>query len=159
MEEALECVVEELDGPDGAAEALDGAHERLDDVRRGLEYVRPHVVEQMGERVLAAEAVDAHGHVADGGHGRLAMHQVAVHERVLEERRHRVYVVLAHLADVLEHERERLEHAVLHVELGHAVLVHETGQDGEGRARLGHDGDRDRGAHAVLTLLDLEVIE
>ena len=78
-----------------------------------------------------------------------------VHERVLEERRDGVDVVLAHLADVLEEEGERLEDAVLHVELGHAVLVHEAGQHGEGRARLGHDGDGHRRAHAVLSLLDL----
>ena len=36
-----------------------------------------------------------------------------VHECVLEERRDGVDVVLAHLADVLEEEGERLEHAVL----------------------------------------------
>ena len=36
-----------------------------------------------------------------------------VHEGVLEERRDCVDVVLAHLADVLEEEGERLEHAVL----------------------------------------------
>lgn len=36
------------------------------------------------------------------------MDEVAVHEGVLEEGRHRVDVVLAHLANVLEHERERL---------------------------------------------------
>ena len=36
-----------------------------------------------------------------------------IHERVLEERCDSVDVVLAHLADVLEEEGERLEHAVL----------------------------------------------
>ena len=36
------------------------------------------------------------------------------------------------------------------------VLVHESGQHGEGRARLGHDGDGHGRAHAVLPLLDLE---
>ena len=78
-----------------------------------------------------------------------------VHEGVLEQRRDRVDVVLAHLADVLEEERERLQDAVLDVELRHAVLVHEAGQHGEGGARLGDDGDGDRGADSVLALLDL----
>jgi len=150
-------------------------------VGRGLEDVGPGVVEEVDEGVLAAEAEHAQAHVGEDGHGGLAVHQVAVHERVLEQRRHRVDVVLAHLADVLEHEGERLEHAVLHVELwqgetervsqreregergrtptGHAVLVHEAGQDGEGRAGLGDDGDGDGGADAVLALLDLEVVE
>ena len=113
----LEGVEEELDGPDADAEALDGGHEGLDDVRRGLEDVGPGVVEEVDEGVLAAEAEHAQAHVGEDGHGGLAVHQVAVHERVLEQRRHRVDVVLAHLADVLEHEGERLEHAVLHVEL------------------------------------------
>ena len=35
-------------------------------------------------------------------------------------------LVLAHLADVLKHEAQRLEHAVLDVELGHSVLVHQS---------------------------------
>lgn len=52
-----------------------------------------------------------------------------------------------------------LEDAVLYVELGHAVLVQQRRQHGERRARLCHDRDRDCGAHAVLALLDLEVVE
>ncbi len=106
MIQALQGVVEQLDRTEAHAHALNGGHERLDDVRRDLEYIRPDVVEQVSERVLAAEAVHAERHVTDGGHGRLTMHQIAVHERVLEQWRHRVDIVLAHLANVLEHERE-----------------------------------------------------
>ena len=78
-----------------------------------------------------------------------------VHERVLEERDDRVDVVLSHLADVLEHEGECLEDAVLHVEFGDSILVHECGDDSEGRAGLGDDRDRHRRADAQLTLLHL----
>lgn len=127
MKQALESVEEQAHGPNAHAHALDRRHERLNDVRRRLEYVRPDVVEQVRERVLAPEAEHAQRHVSDRRHRGLTMHEIAVHESVLEQRRHRVNVVLAHLADVLEHERQRLEHAVLHVQLGHAILVHETG--------------------------------
>lgn len=124
MKQALESVEEQAHGSDAHTHALNGRHERLNDVRRRLEYIRPDVVEQMRERVLAPEAEHAQCHVSDGRHGRLTMHEIAIHESVFEEGRHRVYVVLAHLANVLEHERQRFEHAVLYVQLRHAVLVH-----------------------------------
>lgn len=44
----------------------------------------------------------AQGEVLDGGAGRLAVHQVAVHERVLEEGNDRVDVVLPHLVVLFE---------------------------------------------------------
>ena len=84
---------------------------------------------------------------------------IPVHERVLQQWRDGVDVVLAHLPDVLKQEGERLEDTVLHVQLGHAVLVHERRQHGEGRAGLGDDGDGHGGAHAVLALLHLQVVE
>mmetsp|Transcript_9934 Transcript_9934/g.17038 ORF Transcript_9934/g.17038 Transcript_9934/m.17038 type:complete len:221 (-) Transcript_9934:402-1064(-) len=113
----------------------------------------------MDERVLTPEASDAEGEVLDGAGGGLPVHEVAVHESVLQQGGDGVDVVLAHLADVLEEEGQRLEHAVLHVELRHAVLVHERGEHGEGRARLRHDGDGHRCAHAVLPLLHLQVVQ
>ncbi|KAG5458896.1 MAG: hypothetical protein BJ554DRAFT_793 [Olpidium bornovanus] len=75
------------------------------------------------------------------------MHQVAVHERVLQQRRNRIHVILAHLADILKQETQALQHAVLHVQLRHAVLVHQRGQDREWRASLGNDGDGNSGTH------------
>mmetsp|Transcript_48184 Transcript_48184/g.114649 ORF Transcript_48184/g.114649 Transcript_48184/m.114649 type:complete len:308 (+) Transcript_48184:521-1444(+) len=87
------------------------------------------------------------------------MHEVAVHQCVLQQRRHRVDVVLAHLANVLEQERERLEHAVLDVHLRKAVLVEERREHCKRPARLGDDGDGHGGAHAVLALLHLEVVQ
>mmetsp|Transcript_40604 Transcript_40604/g.62474 ORF Transcript_40604/g.62474 Transcript_40604/m.62474 type:complete len:214 (-) Transcript_40604:895-1536(-) len=113
----------------------------------------------MRKRVLAAEAKDAEGEVLGDGGCRLTVHEVAVHKSVFEEGGHGVHVVLAHLADVLEQEGQRLEHAVLDVELGEAVLVEEGGEDGEGAAGLSHDGDRNGRAHPVLPLLHLEVIQ
>lgn len=84
---------------------------------------------------------------------------VPVHESVLQERSDRVYVVLAHLSDVLKEEAERLEHSVLHVQFWYSVLVHERWQDSEGRAGLRDDGDGYRRAHTVLSLLHLQVVQ
>ncbi len=72
------------------------------------------------------------------GRGGLAVDQVAVHERVLQQRRHGVDVVLAHLADVLEQERQRLEHAVLHVQLRHLHARRRA----RARQRRAHDAAR-----------------
>ena len=82
-----------------------------------------------------------------------------VHEGVLEERRDCVDVVLAHLADVLEQEAQRLENTVLHVELGHAVLVHQAGQDGEWGTSFGNNCDGDCRADPVLSFLHFEVVQ
>ncbi len=95
----------------------------------------------------------------DHAGGGLAVDLVAVDEGVLEEGGDGVDVVLGHLANVLEEEGEGLEHTVLHVELGHAVLVHERGQDGEGRARLGDDADGHGRVDARLALLHAQVVE
>mmetsp|Transcript_48257 Transcript_48257/g.149019 ORF Transcript_48257/g.149019 Transcript_48257/m.149019 type:complete len:950 (-) Transcript_48257:252-3101(-) len=95
----------------------------------------------------------------DGPGRRLAVHEVAVHERVLQDGRHRVDVVLAHLADVLEHEAQALEHAVLDVQLRHPVLVHQRRQHGEGTARLRDDGNGHGGADTQLALLHLQVVQ
>ena len=77
-------------------------------MRGGLEDVRPHAVEEMVERVLASEPEHTQGHVADGGRRDLAMNKVTFHEGVFEKGNHRVDVVLAHFADVLEEKGERL---------------------------------------------------
>lgn len=128
-------------------------------MRRRLENIGPHIIEEMGQRILATESEHTQTHVGYDGHGSLSMDQITVHKRVLDERRDGVDVVLAHLANVLEHEAERLEHTVLNVELGHSILVHEARQDGEGRTSLGNNGDSHRSAHAVLALLHLQVVE
>ena len=52
--------------------------------------------------------VRAPGRTLHNDGGRLAVHQVAVDQRVLEQGRDRVHVVLAHLGNVLEDERQRL---------------------------------------------------
>lgn len=84
---------------------------------------------------------------------------VPVHESVLQERGDRVDVVLAHLSNILKEEAERLEHSVLHVEFWYSVLVHERWQDSEGRAGLCDDSNGYRRAHAVLSLLHLQVVQ
>mmetsp|Transcript_7468 Transcript_7468/g.20382 ORF Transcript_7468/g.20382 Transcript_7468/m.20382 type:complete len:356 (-) Transcript_7468:1799-2866(-) len=90
---------------------------------------------------------------------RLPVDEVAVDERVFEQRGHSVHVVLPHLCDVLEQEAGGLEHAILHVHIWRAVLVHQRGDDGEGRAALRDDGNGHRRADPVLSVLDLEIVE
>ena len=51
------------------------------------------------------------------------MHQITIHHSVLDQRHDCVDIVAAHFADILEEKRHRLEYAVLHVELGNAVLI------------------------------------
>mmetsp|Transcript_22144 Transcript_22144/g.59274 ORF Transcript_22144/g.59274 Transcript_22144/m.59274 type:complete len:407 (+) Transcript_22144:133-1353(+) len=157
--EALEEILEHLCRPQRYAEAVDGVEHRHDEVRRRLKDVRPHVVHQVLQRVLAAKALDAQRQVLDRPRGRLPVDQVPIHERVLEDGGDGVDVVLAHLADVLEHEAQALEDTVLHVQLRHAVLVHQRGQYREGATRLGNDGDGHCGADAQLTLLNLEIVQ
>jgi hypothetical protein len=45
------------------------------------------------------------------------------------------------------------------VRFAYPVLVHEAGEDSEGGAGLGHNGDGDGGAHSVLPLLHLQVVQ
>ena len=82
-----------------------------------------------------------------------------VHECIFKQWRHRIDVILAHLADILEHKGQRFEDAILYVQLRYSVLVHETGQHCERGARLGNDCYGNRGADSVLSFLDLQVVE
>mmetsp|Transcript_146 Transcript_146/g.351 ORF Transcript_146/g.351 Transcript_146/m.351 type:complete len:636 (+) Transcript_146:233-2140(+) len=159
VEETLQRVRHDNARPQRQTAPVDRAHDAVDKVRADLKNVGPHVVEQVRDGVFAAEASNTERNVRAHRRRGLPVHEVAVHQRVLQQRRDRIDVVLAHLPDVLKHERERLEHAVLHVELGRAVLVHERRQHSERCARLCHDRDRDRRTHAVLALLHLEVVE
>ena len=72
-----EGVVQEEGGPEREAHALDCEDERLDAVRRVLEEVGPRQVEQVLERVLAAEAEHAERHLSCAGERDLPVHQVA----------------------------------------------------------------------------------
>ena len=159
VEQALQHVHQHHRRTQRQTAALDRRQHRLVQVRRHLEDVGEHVVQQVLDAVLAALAVHAHGEVADGGTCLLAMDEVAVHQRVLQHGDARVDVVGGRLADVLEHERHRLQYAVLHVHLGQTVLVHQRRQHGERRARLRHDGDGDGRAQTVLALLHLQVVQ
>ena len=82
----LQRVLQHLGRAQPHPHALDAAHERLDDVRRRLEDVRPDVVEEVREGVLAAEAVHAEGDVLDGGHRRLTVHQVPARRGEVHQR-------------------------------------------------------------------------
>lgn len=52
-----------------------------------------------------------------------------------------------------------LEDTILHIELRHAVLVHERRQHCVGCARLSHNCNGHRRADAILSLLHLQVVE
>mmetsp|Transcript_24317 Transcript_24317/g.61665 ORF Transcript_24317/g.61665 Transcript_24317/m.61665 type:complete len:665 (+) Transcript_24317:276-2270(+) len=157
--QTLHQVLQHLGGPQRHAEAVDRVEDRHDQVRGGLEDVGPDVVHQVLQRVLAVQPLDAQSQVLDGPRRRLPVHEVAVHQRVFKDGGDCMDVVLAHLADVLEHEAQTLKHAILHVQLGHPVLVHQRRQHGERTARLRHDGDSHRGTDTQLTLLHLQVVE
>ena len=55
------------------------------------------------------------------------MDEIAIDKGILKERSDSINVILAHFTNVLEEEGERLEHAVLHVQLRRSVLVHQRG--------------------------------
>ena len=47
------------------------------------------------------------------------MHQVPVHQRIFQQGRHSIDVVLAHLADVFKEEGQGFQNTVLNIQLGH----------------------------------------
>ena len=77
---------EDVAGARRADATLDRLHDGVDHVRRRLEDVGPHEVEQVEHRVLDAEADGAERHVLDGGARGLPVDEVAVGQRVLEQR-------------------------------------------------------------------------
>lgn len=113
----------------------------------------------MNKRVLAPHTLHAEREVLDSRPSSLPVNQIAVRERVLEQRHDSVHVILRHLADVLKNERERLENAILNVEFLNSVLVHERRQNVERPAGFSNDSDGDSRAHSQLPLLHLQVIE
>mmetsp|Transcript_21899 Transcript_21899/g.37842 ORF Transcript_21899/g.37842 Transcript_21899/m.37842 type:complete len:241 (-) Transcript_21899:503-1225(-) len=159
MEESLHHVLEQLRGAERHDHGLHGLHACVDHVRALFEQVGPHEVQQVEQRILTAQTDRAEGDVLHRGTRCLAMHHVSVHQRVLQQRRDGVDIVLAHFADVFEHETQGLQHTVLHVQVGNPVLVHQGGQHRERRACLSHNGDGDGRADAHLALLYLQVVE
>lgn len=66
----------------------------------------------------------------------LPVHQVPVHERIFEQRGHGIDVVLRHLPDVLEHERQSLD------KQPKKTYIHTDKTDGYTRCKNGGGGDR-----------------
>ena len=104
---------------------FDRLRHSVDDVRRRLKYVGPSVIDQMRHGVFASKTSASQGEMLYRHRRSLAVYQISIHERVFEQRRDGVDVILSHLSNVLEQTRQRFQHAVLHVALGHAVLIHE----------------------------------
>ena len=66
MPKSLERVHEHNASTDADPDALDGLEDGVDDVRTRLKDVRPDVVEQVNEGVLAAESLDAKSKMLNG---------------------------------------------------------------------------------------------
>ena len=60
----------------------------LHDVWAGLKDVGEHIIQQVGQRVLAPQPRHAQRHVLHHGAGGLAVHKVAIHESVLKQGGH-----------------------------------------------------------------------
>lgn len=73
----------------------------------------------MHHGVLAAQPDDAESNVLDDGGSSLPMDLIAINQRVFEERRDRVNVVLGHFANVFEKKGERFKNTILDIELGY----------------------------------------
>merc|ERR1719478_82130 len=86
MPEALQGVLENLARAEGHAERLNRVKDVLRDVRRRLEDVRPHVIDEVNEGVFAAETVHAEGHVLHRRNRCLAMDQIPIDEGILKQR-------------------------------------------------------------------------
>ena len=114
-----------------------------DDMRRSLIDVGPDQVEQVLKGFLVSVRRDSQSDVLDDRTGRLTMNSVPLGKSVLEESGDGVDVVLGHLSDVLEDERESFEATVSDVEFGSSVLVEDSGDGGERSTGLGNDGWRE----------------
>jgi hypothetical protein len=159
MKEALKDVLKHTVRTQTGAHSLDAIGASIDDVRANFKYVGHDEIEQVKQGIFAAETDDAESQVLYHTHGSLSVNGVSVHQAVFEQGDDSIDVIFAHLSYVLKHERKRLEHTILDVHVRGSVLVHKSGQNGEGTAGLSYDGDSDSGAHAVLALLDLEIVE
>ena len=89
----------------------------------------------------------------------MTSHDLPVHQSIFEQGCHSVDVILSHLPNVFKEKGERLEDAILDVQLRHTILIHEGGEDGKGGAGFSHNGNGDRGTHSHLSLLHLEVVQ
>mmetsp|Transcript_34471 Transcript_34471/g.51075 ORF Transcript_34471/g.51075 Transcript_34471/m.51075 type:complete len:339 (+) Transcript_34471:347-1363(+) len=125
----------------------------------GLEDVRPDIVHQVLKSILAIQTLDAQRQVLDGPSSSLPVDQISVHQCVFQDWSHCVNIVLAHFANIFEHEAQTLQDTILHVQLGYSVLVHESRQHREGTTGLSDDGDGYSGADTKLSLLNFEVVQ
>mmetsp|Transcript_36314 Transcript_36314/g.56744 ORF Transcript_36314/g.56744 Transcript_36314/m.56744 type:complete len:230 (-) Transcript_36314:236-925(-) len=138
---------------------LDRLHHSVDDVRRLLKHVGPNEVHQMLQRIFTAQPSHPQCHVLHHSAGSLPMNQITVHQCVLKQRGHRIHVVLAHFADVLEEEGQCLEHTVLDVQFRQPVFVEERRKNSEWTAGFRHDGNSNSCAYPVLPFLYLKIVE
>mmetsp|Transcript_9643 Transcript_9643/g.20346 ORF Transcript_9643/g.20346 Transcript_9643/m.20346 type:complete len:241 (-) Transcript_9643:31-753(-) len=159
MEQALEKVEHHASRTQSRAEGLQRKRDSVEYVRRCLENVWHNVIEQMQQRVIARMCTHTQREMRNYRARCLTVHGITVDESVLEERRDCVHIILRALTNILEKERQCLQYASLHVELRHAVLVHQCWENSVGRARVGDDCDGDRRAHALGALLHFQVIK
>lgn len=70
-------------------------------IRSHLKDIGPHVVEEMCQGIIVAEAEHSESHVLDGCASRLSVHQVTVHQGIRQQGCDRIDVVFAHLSENL----------------------------------------------------------
>jgi len=113
----------------------------------------------MRQGILTSQVSNAKCEVFYGRGSSLAMNEVSVDQRILQQRCHCIDVILAHLTYVFEHKGKTLQDTILDVHFGDTVLVHQRWQDCEGSTSFSHDSDCYGSTNSVLAFLNPQIIQ
>lgn len=139
MEESLQNIAHKNARAKADSHGFNGIHDAPDDVWTRLKDVRPDQVHKMNQRVLIAKSSHTQSEMFHDGAGGLSMNVIPVRQSVLQHAHDRMYVVLRHLPDVLEDERECLETTIPYVQFGRTIFVENRGYACERTTGFGHD--------------------
>mmetsp|Transcript_6583 Transcript_6583/g.12407 ORF Transcript_6583/g.12407 Transcript_6583/m.12407 type:complete len:352 (+) Transcript_6583:251-1306(+) len=159
MEHPLQGVLQNDGGPQGYTQPFNGLKHCIDHVGGGLKDIWPNIIQQMPQRILTIQRECSKCHMLDSGAGCLPVHEIPVHQRILQKRSDSINVVFAHFPNVLKQEGQRLKDTILYIEFWDPVLIHECRNDSERLACLSHNRNGDSCAHTVLSFLDLQIVE
>ncbi|CAI0442094.1 unnamed protein product, partial [Linum tenue] len=96
MKQPLETIVQHDSRAESHPRPFYGFRHSIYHVGRRLEYVRPHIVEQVDQSVLATKPSNTQRHMLHSRSCSLPVNQVPVHKCILEQRRHSIDIVLPH---------------------------------------------------------------
>mmetsp|Transcript_16350 Transcript_16350/g.54741 ORF Transcript_16350/g.54741 Transcript_16350/m.54741 type:complete len:351 (+) Transcript_16350:350-1402(+) len=113
----------------------------------------------MSQGILASKSVHTQGKVLYHSARSLPVHQVTIHKGVFKKWGNSIDIILAHLSDVLEKERQRFQNSVLDIELGQTILIQQRREDSERSASLSNDSNCNRCTHTILPFLYLQIVE